>query len=74
MCKAIESIRMLVNVLAIGFYCTLSYGMVHWPLMGGLLHLVLVGSFGIHADYVYLRGLTLCTQHAERCGYETKNG
>ena len=22
-CKAIESIRMLVNVLAIGFYCTL---------------------------------------------------
>ena len=46
---------------------TLLYGMamtvsslVHWPLMGGLLHLVLVGSFGIHADYVYLRGLTLC--------------
>ena len=27
--------------------------LVHWPLMGGLLHLVLVGSFGIHADYVY---------------------
>ena len=27
--------------------------LVHWPLMGGLLHLALVGSFGIHADYVY---------------------
>ena len=27
--------------------------LVHWPLMGGLLHLVLVGSFGIHADYAY---------------------
>ena len=27
--------------------------LVHWPLMGGLLHLTLVGSFGIHADYVY---------------------
>ena len=27
--------------------------LVHWPMMGGLLHLVLVGSFGIHADYVY---------------------
>ena len=42
------------------FYCTLSRGMamivsslVHWPLMGGLLQLVLVGSFGIHANYVY---------------------
>ena len=40
--------------------------LVHWPLMGGLLHLALVGSFGIHADCVYLRGLTLCTQHSER--------
>ena len=52
-------VKNIVYGLLYGMAMSVS-SLVHWPLMGGLLHLALVGSFGIHADYVYLRGLTLC--------------
>ena len=45
-------VKNIVYGLLYGMAMSVS-SLVHWPLMGGLLHLVLVGSFGIHADYVY---------------------